>query len=139
MGDQLYLVMEKLHTMKNYLEELEAIGQLSFEEYQKDSWKRYALERLIQLIVDLAVDINNLILTFLKQPASKDYYNTFIEMGEAGVLPVDFAVSMAPCTGMRNRLVHQYESIEPEIIYHAIPKTIEGFKKYMKYINHYVR
>jgi len=139
MGDQLYLVMEKLHIMRKYIDELEAVGQLSYEEYQNDSLKRYAIERLIQLIVDLAVDINNLILAHLKQPASRDYFNSFIELGEADVLPVEFAVSMAPCTGMRNRLVHQYESIDSEIIYRSIPKTIDNFGKYMKYIDQYVR
>ncbi len=139
MGDQLYLVMEKLNTMKKYIDELETVSTISLEEFEKDVWKRYAIERLLQLIIDLAIDINNLILNYLKKPTSKDYFNTFIELGEAGVLPPDFAVSMAPSTGMRNRLVHQYESINPQIVFEAIPKTINGYRDYVKLIHKYVK
>lgn len=139
MGDQLYLVMEKLNTMKKYIDELDSVSAVSWEEFEKDVWKRYAIERLIQLIIDLAIDINNLVLTYLQKPTSKDYFNTFIELGEAGVLPLDFAVSMAPSTGMRNRLVHQYESINPQIVFDAIPKTVTGYRQYIKLIHQYVR
>ncbi len=75
MGHQLYLVMEKLSTMKKYIDELESASVISWEEFEKDIWKRYAIERLIQLIIDLAIDINNLVLTYLQKTTSKDYFN----------------------------------------------------------------
>lgn len=39
----------------------------TYQDYVKDLLPKYAVERLIHLIVDLALDINNIILSYLKK------------------------------------------------------------------------
>ena len=60
-------------------------------------------------------------------PAS-DYFNSFINLIELEVLNEDFANEIAPSTGLRNRLVHEYERINDEIVYNNIDKTISYYK-----------
>ena len=96
---------------------------------------KYAVERLIQLIVDLALDINNIILAYLQKPPASDYFNSFIDLAECGVLPESLAVKIAPSTGLRDRLVHEYETINDRIVFESISETIEQYIIYMKEIN----
>ncbi|MGJ7045437.1 DUF86 domain-containing protein [Thermoanaerobacterium thermosulfurigenes] len=57
---------------------------------------------------------------------------------EAGVLDVDFAVKIVPASGLRNRLVHQYEKIDDKIVYNSVKMTIEDFSKYVDIISRYI-
>jgi len=40
---------------------------------------------------------------------------------------------------LRNRLVHEYEEIDDEIVYNSIQKTIANYKKYIKKIESYLK
>lgn len=133
------LLVDKLIKMKEYMEQLTKIKPGTYDEYASNLTARYAVERLIQLIVGLALDINNIILSYLKKPPAPDYFNSFIELGENNVLDRSFAAGIAPSTGLRNRLVHEYENTNNEIVYKNIDRFIEMYSKYMAFIAEYVK
>ncbi len=120
----LEIINDKLIKMKDYLGQLKKLSPNTYEDYVKDLITKYAVERLIQLIVDLALDINNIILSYLKRPPAADYYNSFIDLAENGVLDETFAVKIAPSTGLRNRLIHEYETVNDRIVFESIKETI---------------
>lgn len=134
----LELVTEKLIKMKDYLNQLKKFTPSTYQDYLKELLPKYAVERLIQLIVDLALDINNIILSYLKKPPAADYFNSFIDLAECGVLEDTFAIKIAPSTGLRNRLIHEYEAINDRIVFESIDETIEQYTFYMKEINKYI-
>ncbi len=101
------IAVSKLLKLKEYIELLEKIKPASFEEYMADIKTKYTVERIVQLIVDIALDINNIVLAYLRKPPAPDYFNSFIDLGLYGVLDNVFTVSIAPSTGLRNRLVHE--------------------------------
>ena len=125
------IITEKLIKMKKYLEELEAIKPAEFNSYMQNLTTRYAVERLIQLIVDLALDVNNIILSQKGKPAASDYFSSFMDLADCRVLSPEFAAQIAPSTGLRNRLVHEYEEVDNEIVYKSIDKTIEMYNSYI--------
>ncbi|MCM8901062.1 DUF86 domain-containing protein [Caldicoprobacter algeriensis] len=96
------------------------------------------MERLIQLIVDLALDINNILLSYMGKPPASDYFNSFIELAECGVLDSKFAADIAPSSGLRNRLVHEYDKINDKIVYESIDKIIDMYVLYMQAINKFI-
>jgi uncharacterized protein YutE (UPF0331/DUF86 family) len=49
------------------------------------------------------------------------------------VLPAAFALDIASSTGLRNRLVHQYEAIDHAIVHRAI---VEASAQYTEYCHH---
>lgn len=132
-------VVEKLIKMKAYLEQLRSIRPESYSAYLKDNTTRYAVERLLQLIVDLALDINNILLSYNKKPPAPDYFNSFIELVECGVLEESFAAGIAPSTGLRNRLVHEYEAINNEVVYNCVEKVIEMYTLYIVEVNRFIQ
>lgn len=132
------LVVEKIIKMKEYLDHLDKIAPQSYREYLDDSVKKFAVERLIQLLVDQALDLNNIILAHIKKPPATDYFSSFINLAENHILEESFARQIAPSTGLRNRLVHEYERINEEIVFQSIGRMIKLYNLYMQEINKFV-
>jgi uncharacterized protein YutE (UPF0331/DUF86 family) len=54
-----------------------------------------------------------------------------MDLADCGVLPPEFAAQIAPSTGLRNRLVHEYEEVDNKIVYSSIDKTIDMYGRYI--------
>jgi uncharacterized protein YutE (UPF0331/DUF86 family)/predicted nucleotidyltransferase len=128
------LVNRKLSQIVEYLRALTPLQALSYADYVQQPLSRYAAERLLQLIVDTAVDINAHLIVELNGTPPQDYYDSFVKAAQAGVLSVDFALRMAQSTGLRNRLVHQYEAIDHLIVHSAIAAAITQYTEYCHHI-----
>ena len=59
-------------------------------------------------------------------------------MGEAKVIPFEFAQKIKGMAGYRNRLVHLYWEVTPEEIYEKL-QEIEDFEKFCEYILKYLK
>jgi len=130
---------EKLALMVDYLAELQQIGAYSYQEFRDEFKVKRTTERLIQLVVECATDINGLLITGLGQTPPPDYYSSFVELGRLGVLPPDFADALAPTTAIRNRLVHEYDAIDDRLVYASVQPIIDEFTRYVRQIHSYLR
>jgi uncharacterized protein YutE (UPF0331/DUF86 family)/predicted nucleotidyltransferase len=128
------LVNRKLSQIVEYLTALTPLQGLSYADYLQQLLTRYAAERLLQLLVDTAVDINAHLIVELISTPPQDYYDSFIKAAQAGMLSVTFALRIAQSTGLRNRLVHQYEVIDHAIVYSAITEAITQYTEYCRHI-----
>jgi uncharacterized protein YutE (UPF0331/DUF86 family)/predicted nucleotidyltransferase len=128
------LVNRKLSQIVEYLTALTPLQGLSYADYLQQPLPRYAAECLLQLLVDTAVDINAHFIVELTGTPPQDYYDSFIRAARAGVLSVAFALSIAQSTGLRNRLVHQYEAIDHAIVHSAIAEAITQYTEYCRHI-----
>ena len=79
MADELVVIREKLTRMGGYLQELEPLGNYSMEEYCANGLVKHTAERLIELVVEAAVDINGFLVTMAGSPPPKDYDASFLE------------------------------------------------------------
>ena len=128
------LLTRKLAQLAQYLGELEPLHALSYEDYLRQPLARYAAERLLQLLVDTAVDVNAHLAVELANTPPQDYHDSFAKAAQAGVLPADFALAIAQSAGLRNRLVHQYEAVDHAIVYHAIAEAIAQYTQYCRHV-----
>ncbi len=133
------VALEKLIKMQQYIEQLKKIKPTTLDEYKNNPVIKFALERIVQLIIDLAIDINNILLSYFKKPPAADYFNSFIELSECGIIEETFAVKIAPSTGLRNRLVHEYEKINDEIVYKSLENVIEIYSEYIEIVNNFIQ
>ncbi|TEB07725.1 hypothetical protein Psch_01280 [Pelotomaculum schinkii] len=133
------VVNRKLQKLTGYLIELEKMKEITLEEYRSDFRHRRTVERLIQLIVDVAVDINTHTIVDAGKPPPADAFNSFLEAAEIGLYPKIFAKEIAPSTGERNIIVHDYESIDDTIVFESISEAIELYYQYVKYVSEYNR
>lgn len=124
--------------MNRYLGELEPVLQLSESQFIKSTRDMRVAERDFQLIVDAAVDINTHIVLALNLPPPEKNYDSFIALGKAGVLKKEEANALAPSTGLRNKLVHEYDEINPKILYRSLKSFSMQYKKYGRLILEYI-
>lgn len=125
------IFISKLNYLKNYYEELKSFESLPFLQYIEDKIKRRAIERLLQLIVEVACDINSFVLS-KSGVTAESYYDSFLKMGEAGIVEKDMALKLARTTGLRNRIIHEYGEYKDEVVYKNISIFIEFYGKYLK-------
>ena len=128
------LVNRKLSQIVEYLTVLAPLQGISYTDYLQQPLARYATERLLQLLVDTAVDINAHLTVELTGTPPQDHYDSFIKAAQAGVVSVPFALSLAKSTGLRNRLVHQYGAIDHTIVHSAIAEAITQYTEYCRHI-----
>ncbi len=74
-----------------------------------------------------------------KRGPSKDYFNSFVDLGETSVLDMDFVLRIAPSTGLRNILVHEYQEINNEIVFNSIKLVLDNYHEYIQKISEYLK
>lgn len=131
-------VRQKLTEAATYQEELGKLLASSDEEILRDSGKLHVAERLLQLIVDTLIDINQHFIKELNLAPVEDFQSTFLILGEHGVLPKDFATKISPVVGLRNRVVHRYESLDKSLFIKSLRNNYRDFDMYRKYVETYL-
>lgn len=137
MLDKAYL-RRKLSALHNSLNELDVIGRSTLTEYKRDFVRRHAAEKVVELIVEDAIDINRAIIEAAQLQPPQTSYNTFIEVEQLGILPHGLALRLANATGLRSRLVHRYEEIDHKMVYDALKPLLRNYRKYTQLIDDYV-
>jgi uncharacterized protein YutE (UPF0331/DUF86 family) len=132
------LVRRKLSRLNMYLDKLAPIAARTFKDYVSDFYLKFSGERLIQLIVECASDINNHVVLELKQRPPEDYASSFIRAAEVGLISRELADLLKGSGGMRNIIVHEYIEIDDKKVFDVLPKAISGFKKYIKQVDRFL-
>lgn len=132
------LICAKLDTLIGYLQELQEYTQdLTLAAYQGNRLTRRAVERTIQLIVECATDVNNMLIKSEGGKTPSDYFNSFVELAELEVIPMEMALDIGPSTGLRNVLVHEYVKIDDVRVYGSLGKIFKLYPKYVRLISNY--
>lgn len=132
------IVRRKLAVIIEALNALVPIKGMTTEEYRDDLYKRKAAERLMQELIEAAIDINTHVIVHTGNTPPDDYYESFIRLGELKVISKTLAEKLAPSAGLRNRLVHEYDTLKDSIVLKAIG-TAEGlYPQYIKEIEGYI-
>jgi uncharacterized protein YutE (UPF0331/DUF86 family) len=133
------LVYRKLKDLDIYLGEPEPLISVTLIQYQNDYVKRHAVEKLIELVVEIASDINRLIIEGNRGVPPESYFGTFSQLGELEILPKQLSSRLASTTGLRNRLVHHYEDIEHKVVYHSAIRLVKDYRQYFELIEEYLQ
>ena len=133
------ILRRKLALIIENLKALEPIGNMTREEYIGDFYKRKATERLLQELIEAAVDINTHIIVQTGNTVPDDYYESFILVGNLKIIPARLAEKLAPSAGLRNRLVHEYDSLDHAVVLNAVRTAEELYPEYVKDIEGYIK
>lgn len=125
------LYLRKLEVIKECVRRLEEIADehLTLSSY-RSSWRsKDIVERNLQKIIEAFIDIGKIIISEkgLREPANNR--EVFIILSENRLLPSGYLDLMLKMVGMRNILVHSYDSIDDSITYGVIKKHLGELKK----------
>ena len=132
------VVRRKLNSLTGYLDELATLADCSLAEYQRKFERRHAIEKLIELAVEYAIEINRGVIEAADRTPPQTYYNTFIEMEKLGIWPDKLTSHLASTTGLRNRLVHRYDEIDNTAVYHSLKPLLKHYRQYVRLIETHI-
>ena len=132
-------IYEKIETIEKYLREVTDLLSLSDKDILSDYTKLHTAERLLQLIVDAMIDINQHIIKEKNLKIIEDLQGTFYVLGDNAILPQDFVNKIAPVVAVRNRIVHGYETVDKNLLVVNLRKNYSDFEKYIKLIDKYLK
>jgi uncharacterized protein YutE (UPF0331/DUF86 family) len=132
------IITKRLNVMIKSLNHLRKFEAISFEEFMNNYESQLVVERLIEILVELASDINAYLLVQLYQIAPDTYADSFVKASQQGIISQDLAKELAKSAGMRNILAHQYVDIDHQIVYGAIVKALKQYTNFIQQINSFL-
>jgi len=123
------VVTRKLEHLGDLLALLRAESTTSLEAFLLDRRQQLLVERLLHMSVEAASDALEHLLVQGCNKRPQTYAETFLEAGAAGLITLDLAQRLVPAAGLRNRLVHDYEAIDPRRVHAAIPIALRDLEE----------
>lgn len=128
-------MQRKISLIQNDLVHLSELGKFSLNEIASDFVKQAAVERMLERIINRAIDINSHIIKEASNPgiaSPKDYTETFLTLARLGVYSEELGISIAKSVGTRNVLVHEYDEVDNKKIYSSIDDCLRDYHAYIE-------
>jgi uncharacterized protein YutE (UPF0331/DUF86 family) len=132
------LVIRKLVLIAGDLPSLEGLARKPLAEFLGTSISEVLAERYLERMIGRMIDVNFHLLTESGQPPPRDYFQSFVELGRLEVLEPEFARRIASSAGLRNRLVHEYDQLDPEKIYQALQSVAIDIPQYLDAVRRFL-
>jgi uncharacterized protein YutE (UPF0331/DUF86 family) len=132
------VIERKLSTIADNLHVLDPITKLSVAEYRTDVFRRKGTERLLQELIEAAIDVNTHLLVQAGHSPPDDYHQGFLKLADIAVLSPELAAALAPSAGLRNRLVHEYDALVDALVLDGVRKAQLLFPQYVAAVRAYL-
>lgn len=127
------LVLQKCKRMLADLERLQRLlKEQPYEALVTGSDSSTIAERLLERLVNRAIDVNFHLIREYGKPPPDDYTQSFTTLAELGVLAPGLAHDLAPSAGARNILVHEYDDLDTQKFYASLQAAARLFPAYVK-------
>lgn len=132
-------ILLKLDEIFSYLDELEKIKRVNFENYNRSIEIKRACERLLQISIEGVIDVCYMMVSKIKLGLPPDEENIFKKLYENKVLTQKMFFILENMKGFRNVLVHKYGTIDNELVFEFLSDKIGDFERFkeeiLKYLN----
>ena len=133
------LVGRKALLITRDLADLAPLARTPLADYLANARDELVAERLLERIIGRMIDINYHLLTETAHPPPADYYASFTELAALGVYDIELGRRIAACAGLRNRIVHEYDEVDPRKVHEALGTAIQDVSTYLRAIEDYVK
>jgi uncharacterized protein YutE (UPF0331/DUF86 family) len=131
--------MRKIAELERYQEQIGEFAGIGLEEYQKE-WKvQRIVERTLQMMIEASADIANHIVSDGRMRPPTSYADTFLVLRENDVISPELFSVMEKMAKFRNIVVHQYESVDAEIVILVLRKHLDDFTKFRDAVLAYLK
>lgn len=132
------LIVGRFETIENALNALRDLRELEYPEFADAYFLRSAAERELQVAIQSALDIGDIIILEETGEETDDYLDIFPTLADLGVLPASFAEHFNRMAELRNVLVYLYEDVDPAQLYEIMHEDLVDFDLFMQYVGSYL-
>ncbi|HBT84173.1 MAG: hypothetical protein A2005_12535 [Desulfuromonadales bacterium GWC2_61_20] len=124
------LVLKKLASLAEYCKQLDEFSTLTVAGYRAD-WKvQRIVERTLQMMIELCADVAGHLISDQGLRTPETYADTFRVLGENEILSAEQTAVMEKMAKFRNIVVHQYETVDAEIVILVLQQHLEDFDRF---------
>lgn len=121
------LIERKLAHLHSYVQDIESFVPLTPAERRS---QHYAIERLLQLLCEVATDITLQIIKSRGLPPPDSYRAVFEQARDRGWMPEDLAQALISACGLRNVIVHLYDNLDMNRVLAAVDATPGLYRRF---------
>ncbi|PVX63327.1 UNVERIFIED_ORG: uncharacterized protein YutE (UPF0331/DUF86 family) [Nocardia globerula] len=131
-------VEHRLITMRRAVGQLVGVGSLDRERLEIDPAIGLVLERILALLVELAVAINNHVLESVLGEVPQKSADSFGAAEKAGMIDAELATALVPPEGPHNVLLQLYMDTEPEEVAAVVSAATSGYEEYVQQVTRWI-
>lgn len=124
------LILRKLAELEEYLGQVGEFKAIALEAYRSDWKTQRIVERTLQMMIELCIDICNHLIADQKLRVPSSNVDTFKVLQEGGLLSEQLFDSMNKMAKFRNLVVHQYDKIDGAIVVTILRKHLDDFNAF---------
>jgi uncharacterized protein YutE (UPF0331/DUF86 family) len=134
------IVRRLLSRLRNELAYLktERASLNAFHQYEEDVRLRKAVERTLQVAVEICLDIGRRIIHIEGFAFPETNTEVFETLHREGIIGKDLLRSLVEMARFRNLVVHLYERIDNILVYDILQNHLDDFESYMAAIQQYL-
>lgn len=133
------MVKNRIERIEEDLLHLKDFVGFPFDDIAKNYNMHKTVERIIEIIVNHAIDINqHIIVEQGKGHLPFDFKESFLLLTDLGIYPKEFAEKISKSVGLRNILVHEYTRLDEKKFYSSIKDCYKDYTQYCRYIIDYL-
>jgi len=132
------LVVRKINLIAPDLLKIRELAQMPLERFLEDDVASVLAERYLERAIGRMIDINYHLVVENGLAPPRDYYDSFLKLGGLTVLPLEFAGSIASCAGLRNRITHDYDEINPVLLHAGLKAAARDIPAYLRHVQDYL-
>ena len=132
------LITRKMALVTRDLTALGPIARKDLTSYLTSEIDEVVVERYLERIIGRMIDINYHLITEAGHPPPTDYYESFTQLAGLGILDHEFARRIAACAGLRNRIVHEYDELDPRKVHEALQAALRDIPAYLQRVSEHL-
>jgi len=132
------LVTRKIALVVDDLRAVTPIAQKRLDDYLASATDELVTERYLERMIGRMIDVNYHLVTEAGHAPPRDYYESFTQLAKLGILPPAFASQIAACAGLRNRIVHEYDEIDPRRVWEGLQAAVRDIPEYLRRVHEHL-
>jgi len=132
-------IRARIEAMREVLTVLRRHRKSNLKQFLANRDAQFTVQHALYIAVQSLLDIGIHILADSGVRNISDYRDVIMKLGQIKVLPPSFTESIADMAGFRNRLIHEYEDIDPSKIHAFLKNRLWDFEDFIKYVRDYLR
>lgn len=126
-------IITKIDELDGYLAELREVMPDDLKQYGRIEKKR-SCERLLQLCIECVIDICRIIVSGMRLGLPSDENDLFVKLQKKRVVTRSMGDILRGMRGFRNILVHEYASVDDEVVFTFVKKRLGDFENFKKLV-----
>lgn len=124
-------LQKQIELIDKYLTYLGQQEGVTKEEFMEDIKLQASVERWLQLSIECCINIGSILISMKKLHRGENFADIFVELNKANLIPDDLTKRLINMVKFRNRLVHAYWNVDPEVVYSILKNNLSDIKEFI--------